>query len=85
MFRNRRFTVPTGLGLVLFLIVAVVLAGFIARVVGFLMHIVFQLVWYAIAFAVAVAVLSWIWGRLTQTRAVDRPRWDRQPDERRYH
>ena len=83
MYRNRKPSLPTGVGLVIFLIIAAVLASGIARVIGFLFHLVFQVVWYAIAFVIAVALLSLIWDRLTHTRALTRSQWDRETDGRR--
>jgi len=81
--RYCRSSLPSGAALVFFLIIAAILASGISRVIGFLFHLVFQIVWYGVAFAIAVALLSWVWNRVTQTRALDRPRWERTPDERR--
>lgn len=81
--RYRQSSLPSGVGLVVFVIVAAILASGLARVIGFLFHLVFQIVWYGVAFVIAMALLSWAWNRVTQTRTLDRSRWVRMPDERR--
>ncbi len=77
--RYRRLNMPTGIGAIAFLIVAVLLAAVLSRVIGALFAAAFQLIGYAVAFGLAVLLLSWLWGRLSggRTRSVQR-REDRE-------
>ena len=70
--RSRRLNMPTGIGAIAFLIVAVLLAVVLSRVIGVLFH----LIGYVVAFGVAVLLLSWLWGRFTRGRSRSVQRWE---------
>jgi 4-amino-4-deoxy-L-arabinose transferase-like glycosyltransferase len=71
--------------LILFLIIAAVVAYVIAKILGFLLSIFFAVLGYAVAFVIAVILLMWIWQKVTGNgrRSVDHTYDDRTPDGRR--
>lgn len=77
----------SGVRLVLFLIVAAVLAFLIAKVLAFALHLFWVLTGYVIAFIIAVMLLGWLWGRFAKPGSSSRGRYDEERDEfgrRRY-
>ena len=56
----------SGVRLVLFLVVAAVLAFIIAKVLAFALHLFWVLTGYVFAFIIAVVLLSWAWGKFSK-------------------
>lgn len=75
-FRSRRLNMPTGIGAIAFLIVAVLLAAVLSRVIGAALSLAFHLIGYVVAFGLAVMLLSWLWGRVTGGRTRSVQRWE---------
>lgn len=82
--RSRRLNMPTGIGAIAFLIVAVLLATVLSRVIGVLLSAAFHLVGYVVAFGLAVVLLSWLWGRFTGGRTRSVQRWETSDDRDEY-
>ena len=77
----------SGIRLVVFLIVAAVLAFLIAKVLAFALHLFWVLTGYIFAFIIAVMLLGWLWGRFAKPHNGARARYDEERDEfgrRRY-
>jgi membrane protein implicated in regulation of membrane protease activity len=77
----------SGVRLVIFLIVAAILAFLIAKVLAFALHLFWVLTGYVFAFIIAVVLLSWLWGRFAKPNNGGQPRYDAERDEfgrRRY-
>lgn len=77
----------SGVRLVVFLIVAAVLAFLIAKVLAFALHLFWVLTGYVFAFIIAVVLLGWLWGRFAKPRNSARTMYDAERDEfgrRRY-
>ncbi|GEM_PF-5053970 len=77
----------SGVRLVVFLIVAAVLAFLIAKVLAFALHLFWVLTGYVFAFVIAVVLLGWLWGRFTKPSHRTQDRYDEERDEygrRRY-
>lgn len=77
----------SGVRLVVFLIVAAVLALLIAKVLAFALHLFWVLTGYVFAFIIAVVLLGWLWGRFAKPNNGGRARYDGERDElgrRRY-
>lgn len=56
----------SGVRLVVFLIVAALLAFLIAKVLAFALHLFWVLAGYALAFVLAIMLLTWIWGKMAK-------------------
>ena len=56
----------SGVRLVLFLVVAAVLAFIIAKILAFALHLFWVLTGYVFAFIIAVVLLSWAWGKFSK-------------------
>lgn len=77
----------SGVRLVVFLIVAAVLAFLIAKLLAFALHLFWVLTGYMVAFVIAVVLLSWLWGRFAKPNNGGQRRYDVERDEfgrRRY-
>jgi membrane protein implicated in regulation of membrane protease activity len=77
----------SGVRLVVFLIVAAVLAFLIAKVLAFALHLFWVLTGYMVAFIIAVVLLGWLWGRFAKPHTGAPARYDEERDEfgrRRY-
>ena len=77
----------SGVRLVVFLIVAAVLAFLIAKLLAFALHLFWVLTGYIVAFVIAVVLLSWVWGRFAKPNNGGQLRDDAERDEfgrRRY-
>ena len=77
----------SGVRLVVFLIVAALLAFVIAKVLAFALHLFWVLTGYVFAFVIAVVLLSWLWSRFSKPSGASRERPDDGRDEfgrRRY-
>ena len=58
----------SGVRLVVFLIVAALLAFVIAKVLAFALHLFWVLTGYVFAFVIAIILLSWAWGKISGPR-----------------
>jgi membrane protein implicated in regulation of membrane protease activity len=56
----------SGVRLVVFLIVAALLAFIIAKVLAFALHLFWVLTGYVFAFIIAIVLLSWAWGKVSK-------------------
>ncbi len=77
----------SGVRLVVFLIVAALLAFIIAKVLAFALHLFWVLTGYVFAFVIAIVLLSWAWGKLSKPSRSERVPHDDGRDEfgrRRY-
>lgn len=77
----------SGVRLVVFLIVAALLAFLIAKALAFALHLVWVLTGYVLAFIIAVVLLSWLWGRFAKPSNDARSHYDEERDgfgRRRY-
>jgi len=77
----------SGVRLVVFLLVAAVLAFLIAKVLAFALHLFWVLTGYVFAFVIAVVLLGWVWGRFAKPRNGAPATYDPERDEfgrRRY-
>lgn len=77
----------SGVRLVVFLIVAAVLAFLIAKVLAFALHLFWVLTGYVFAFVIAVVLLGWLWGRFAKPQNSSHATYDAERDEfgrRRY-
>ncbi|MHB8648366.1 MAG: hypothetical protein ACYDAR_21505 [Thermomicrobiales bacterium] len=77
----------SGVRLVVFLIVAAILAFLIAKVLAFALHLFWVLTGYFVAFVIAVVLLGWLWGKITKPARPAHDRYDAERDEfgrRRY-
>ncbi len=77
----------SGVRLVVFLIVAAVLAFLIAKVLAFALHLFWVLTGYIFAFIIAVILLGWLWGRFAKPNHPAQNRYDEERDafgRRRY-
>lgn len=77
----------SGVRLVVFLIVAALLAFLIAKALAFALHLFWVLTGYVFAFIIAVVLLSWLWGRFAKPSNGTRARYGEERDEfgrRRY-
>ena len=77
----------SGVRLVIFLIVAAILAFLIAKALAFALHLFWVLTGYVFAFVIAVVLLSWLWGRFARPSNGGQSRYDAERDEfgrRRY-
>ncbi len=77
----------SGVRLVVFLIVAAMLAFLIAKVLAFALHLFWVLTGYVFAFVIAVVLLGWLWGRFAKPQNSAHPTYDAERDEfgrRRY-
>ncbi|MDQ2786728.1 MAG: hypothetical protein M3Y58_17200 [Chloroflexota bacterium] len=77
----------SGVRLIVFLIIAAVLAFLIAKVLAFALHLFWVLTGYVFAFVIAVVLLGWLWGRFAKPQNNAPTRYDAERDEsgrRRY-
>ncbi len=77
----------SGVRLVVFLLIAAVLAFVIAKVLAFALHLFWVLTGYVFAFVVAVLLLGWLWGRFAKPKNGAPVKYDEERDEfgrRRY-
>ncbi len=77
----------SGVRLVVFLLVAAVLAFIIAKVLAFALHLFWVLTGYIFAFVIAVLLLGWLWGRFAKPKNGTSVTYDEERDEfgrRRY-
>ncbi len=77
----------SGVRLVVFLLIAAVLAFVIAKALAFALHLFWVLTGYIFAFVLAVLLLGWLWSRFTKPKHETPARYDEERDEfgrRRY-
>ncbi len=77
----------SGVRLIVFLVIAAVLAFLIAKMLAFALHLFWVLTGYVFAFVIAVVLLGWLWGRFAKPHNSAPVKYDEERDEfgrRRY-